>query len=50
MKIHHYPQLVRNFRVSKSQITSRMDELVSEGLVDRVHDENDRRIIRNINK
>ncbi|MGO9387340.1 MAG: MarR family transcriptional regulator [Methanobacterium sp.] len=36
----------KKFRVSKSQITSRMDELVSEGLVDRVHDENDRRIIR----
>ena len=36
----------RKLRVSKSQITSRMDELVSEGLVERVHDENDRRIIR----
>ncbi len=36
----------KKLRVSKSQITSRMDELVSEGLIERVHDENDRRIIR----
>ncbi len=36
----------KKFRISKSQITSRMDELVREGLIERVHDENDRRIIR----
>ena len=36
----------KKFRISKSQITSRMDELVNEGLIERVHDENDRRIIR----
>ncbi len=36
----------KKLRVSKSQITSRMDELVKEGLIERVHDENDRRIIR----
>ena len=36
----------KKLRVSKSQITSRMDELVSEGLIERVHDENDRRMIR----
>lgn len=36
----------KKLRVSKLQITSRMDELVSEGLIERVHDENDRRIIR----
>ncbi len=36
----------KKLRVSKSHITSKMDELVIEGLVKRMHDENDRRIIR----
>ncbi len=38
--------LGKKLRVSKSQMTSRMDQLVNEGLIKRVHDENDRRIIR----
>jgi DNA-binding MarR family transcriptional regulator len=38
--------LGRKINVSKSQMTSRVDQLVSEGLIERVNDNQDRRIIR----
>lgn len=36
----------RILHVSKTQMTSKIDELVKAGFIERVHDENDRRIIR----
>jgi DNA-binding MarR family transcriptional regulator len=38
--------LGKKINVSKSQMTSRVDQLVSEGLIERVNDNQDRRIIR----
>jgi len=38
--------LGKKLRVSKSQMTSRIDELVKAGFIERVHDEKDRRIIK----
>jgi len=36
----------RKINVSKSQMTSRIDDLVKKGLIERINDEVDRRIIR----
>lgn len=38
--------LGRKINVSKSQMTSRVDQLVEDGLIERINDEKDRRIIR----
>lgn len=38
--------LGRVLNVSKSQMTARLDKLVESGLIERVHDSEDRRIIR----
>lgn len=39
-------KLGMNINVSKSQMTSRIDKLVAKGLVERINDDMDRRIIR----
>ncbi|WP_158304897.1 MarR family transcriptional regulator [Methanobacterium lacus] len=38
--------LGRKINVSKSQMTSRVDQLVEDGLIERINDTEDRRIIR----
>lgn len=38
--------LAKTLNISKTQITPRIDELVNEGLLERVPDENDRRVLR----
>ncbi|ADZ09726.1 regulatory protein MarR [Methanobacterium lacus] len=38
--------LAKTLNISKTQITPRIDELVNNGLLERVPDENDRRVLR----
>lgn len=38
--------LAKTLNISKTQLTPRIDQLVNEGLLERVPDENDRRILR----
>lgn len=38
--------LGKTLNISKTQMTSKIDELVNEGLIERVLDENDRRVLR----
>jgi DNA-binding MarR family transcriptional regulator len=38
--------LATTLNISKTQLTPRIDELVKEGLLERVSDENDRRVLR----
>lgn len=38
--------LAKTLNISKTQITPRIDELVNEGLLERLPDENDRRVLR----
>ncbi len=38
--------LAKTFNISKTQITPRIDQLVNDGLLERVPDENDRRVLR----
>lgn len=38
--------LAKTLNISKTQITPRIDQLVNEGLLERVPDENDRRVLR----
>ena len=38
--------LAKTLNISKTQMTSKMDELVDDGLIERVPDENDRRVLR----
>jgi len=38
--------LANTLNISKTQLTPRIDELVKEGLLERVPDENDRRVLR----
>ncbi len=38
--------LGKTLNISKTQMTSKMDELANEGLIERVPDENDRRVLR----
>lgn len=38
--------LAKALNISKTQVTSKIDELFDEGLIERVPDENDRRVLR----
>ena len=38
--------LAKTLNISKTQITPRIDQLVNDGLLERVPDENDRRVLR----
>ena len=38
--------LAKTLNISKTQMTSKIDELFDEGLIERVPDENDRRVLR----
>jgi DNA-binding MarR family transcriptional regulator len=43
---HSMSALAKTLNISKTQITPRIDQLVNDGLLERVPDENDRRVLR----